>query len=733
MPKACPKCSTPVTAEDFVCPGCRTILLGEDEEFKDEQPSDEPLPPGTLIAGDYEIVQFLGKGGAGKVYEARQLSLRNMRVALKILHRDLNENEAVISLMKREVIISRELTHDNVIKIYNLERSDDLYCIVMEYVAGRSLQTILNLHGNFTAAVMGAVLVQVCDALHYAHSRGVIHLDIKPANILIGGSGNVKVVDFGIARMAFGATSTATQRLVIGSIGFMPPEQLRGRREVSPQSDIYALAATVYYCLTGRIPMGNAVRADVAPPCVVKALNQEPSERFQDVRDFLRAYLGETGLDQHAVEQSRAALASLVGNSVSPRGGESAENSAARGQERRFHEKEAPHSTGAETDQPIYLSKIDLAHDSKLEKNLPARLSAPPAAQAPEKTPAQATHEAASTWKKRALIGVCSALVVSLLLAATILLISRRSYDPTVRRFDVDTVSMNWKDPVRNRETPVKIYFPKNAKEPAPAVVFSHGMGGNRDSAEYAGRHWAARGYVSVHLQHKGSDTPVLRLEHRPLDTLRRLLPDRQVVVERIQDISFAADQLTKPEGLPYPAPRIDPEKLGVAGHSLGAMTALAVSGQVFFSPTGEEQVFVDPRFKAATLMSPAIRPNQLPFIDQAFLRIINPMLHLAGAKDHTPLGETRPEDRTLVYNAVNSSDQFLVVFRNADQFIFGGRQAAFRELPGDKELTTLIASVSACFWDAYLKNDIKAQKWLQNFSKELGDKGTFEYKLHGR
>src|SRR5208283_3855292 len=157
---------------------------------------------------------------------------------------------------------------------------------------------------------------QVCDALQYAHSRGVIHLDIKPANILVGPSGNIKVCDFGIARVAIGDTTTATRRLIIGSVGFMPPEQYTGREAVSQRSDIYALGATVYYALTGKVPTGEITRLGV-PSCVFQALKHKPEDRFQSIKEFRRAFVQETGLCHVRAEAARSVIASYAGGSFS--------------------------------------------------------------------------------------------------------------------------------------------------------------------------------------------------------------------------------------------------------------------------------------------------------------------------------------------------------------------------------------------------------------------------------
>ncbi len=316
MNESCPVCGAQIENDNTSCPVCRKILVAHDEEIRQSVDLEEVAPPGTIVAGDYSVVRLIGRGGAGRVYEARQISLRNMPVALKILHRDLNDNAHAITLMKKEVIISRELTHENIIKIYNLEIANGRHFVVMEYVPGKSFQTILTRIDTCPIDVIGEVFLKVCDALQYAHSRGVIHLDIKPANILVTPSGTVKVCDFGIARATIGNTTTSTQRLVIGSVGFMPPEQYTGRGEVSQRSDIYALGATVYYALTGKVPAGEISRAGV-PSCVFEALRHNPEDRFESIKDFRRAYVQETGMCHVRAEAARSVIASYAGGSFS--------------------------------------------------------------------------------------------------------------------------------------------------------------------------------------------------------------------------------------------------------------------------------------------------------------------------------------------------------------------------------------------------------------------------------
>lgn len=297
----CPRCEGAVKADATVCPHCRYILLGDEDTLDERFDPEELLPDGSVLADDYQTVRMVGMGGAGIVYEARQISLQNMPVALKVLHPDLNEDENTINLLKKEVIIARELTHDNILKVHNLEKTEDRYFIVMEFVAGGSLQSFLDKSGKCSFEKAGAIFLQVCKALQYAHERGVIHLDVKPANVLVGPAGNVKLCDFGIARMAFSQTTMATRRIITGSVGYMPPEQYRGREFVSHQSDIFALAATVYTCLTGEAPIGIIEPKDV-PESVLKGMSRKPEDRFNSAHEFMRAFIDETGFQPPIAE-----------------------------------------------------------------------------------------------------------------------------------------------------------------------------------------------------------------------------------------------------------------------------------------------------------------------------------------------------------------------------------------------------------------------------------------------
>ena len=155
-------------------------------------------------------------------------------------------------------------------------------------------------------------------------------------------------------------------------------------------------------------------------------------------------------------------------------------------------------------------------------------------------------------------------------------------YNAKPGKYAVETISHDWQDKARDRDVPVKLYFPKTGAGPFPVIIFSHGLGGSRDGYEYLGRHWASYGYVSVHLQHLGSDTAVWKGQARPMEAMRQSIKDPRNSVNRPLDVRFGIDQMEKMNRDKGPLQgRLDLERIGMAGHSFGAWTTLAVIGEV--------------------------------------------------------------------------------------------------------------------------------------------------------
>jgi predicted dienelactone hydrolase len=308
------------------------------------------------------------------------------------------------------------------------------------------------------------------------------------------------------------------------------------------------------------------------------------------------------------------------------------------------------------------------------------------------------------------------------------------AYNPPPGSLKVGTLSEVWTDAARNREVPVKIYYPAEGAGPFPVIVFSHGLGGTREGYEYLGRHWASCGYVSVHLQHKGSDDKVWKGKLRPMEAMRESLKDLSNSANRPRDVSFAIDQLDKLDREKPPLKdKLDMNRLGMAGHSYGAWTTLAIAGEVVVPAGAKETRFADPRFKAAIAMSaPAPGLKKKEQLDRAFSGVKIPVLHMTGTLDDSPLGETAAAERRIPFDHITGADQYLITFEGGDHMIFSGRGLKPGNYKKDPLFQKYILIAGTAFWDAYLKDDVRAKAFLAggDFEKLLGKEGKFEKKV---
>jgi predicted dienelactone hydrolase len=293
--------------------------------------------------------------------------------------------------------------------------------------------------------------------------------------------------------------------------------------------------------------------------------------------------------------------------------------------------------------------------------------------------------------------------------------------------FTVATVVYDWTDASRNRPVPVKIYYPKTGKGPFPVIIFSHGLGGTRESYEYLGRHWASHGYVSVHVQHLGSDDEVWRGSARPGRDMFRAAANPQNALARPLDVSFALDQMEKLNRTVSPfRGRLDFDRVGMAGHSFGAWTTLVIAGQGL---AGGGLSLADPRVKAAIEMSAPV-PRKGQDLDRAYGGIKIPVFHMTGTLDDSPIGDTTAEERRIPFDHIHGVDQYLVTFEGGDHMIFSGR-ARRPAHPKDALFQDRIRAGSVAFWDAYLRGDAGARDWLARggYTALLGKDGRLEQK----
>src|SRR5258707_15861757 len=295
--------STPATPAGWSISNTRAPALPQGE-----------FAPGTVLGDRYEILALLGQGGMGAVYKARDTELDPL-VALKIIRPELTTNPEILKRFKQELILARQVTHRNVIRIFDLGQADGFKFITMEYLEGQDLRVVLREKGKLTPESAARVILQICRALEAAHGEGVIHRDLKPQNIMLDANGRAYVMDFGIARSAYLPGMTQTGAL-IGTPEYMSPEQARGEK-LDERSDIFSLGVIFYEILTGKSPyaadtplgtLWKRMQETVTPPSelepslplplneiVVRALEIEPEKRFASAREMahqLEIWLG---------------------------------------------------------------------------------------------------------------------------------------------------------------------------------------------------------------------------------------------------------------------------------------------------------------------------------------------------------------------------------------------------------------------------------------------------------
>src|SRR6266404_931923 len=327
----CPVCATENSSTASHCGKCHTPLPGIDspETLNDAtrawtEPisqqkakaaaTGESFEPGTVLAGRYEIIALLGQGGMGAVYKAHDTELDRF-VALKLIPPELARNPEILKRFKQQLLLARQVTHKNVIRIFDLGQADGFKFITMDFVEGQDLHRLLLEKGKFPPEQAARIMLQICRALEAAHAEGVIHRDLKPQNIMLDASGRILVMDFGIARSAYLPGMTQTGAL-IGTPEYMSPEQGRGEA-LTERSDLFSMGIIFYELLTGKSPyhsdtplatLWKRMTEKVTPPVVldptlpqalsnivVKALEIEPKNRFASAREMaqqLEVWLG---------------------------------------------------------------------------------------------------------------------------------------------------------------------------------------------------------------------------------------------------------------------------------------------------------------------------------------------------------------------------------------------------------------------------------------------------------
>ncbi len=332
----CPNCGTTLDAAVLagLCPRCLLKSARADTPgsakvptvFHQETPADGRLQaeamPETL--GDYDILEFVARGGMGVVFQAYQRSLSRI-VAVKMIVSGQFANSQEVDRFRCEAQAAAHLDHPGIVPIYEVGVDRGRHYFSMPFVEGESLESRLQ-DGPFAAEDAATMLLQIAEAVAYAHGKGIIHRDLKPGNVLLDGNGRARVTDFGLAKRLNEASHLTATGQALGTPSFMAPEQAHGKSDVGPAADIYALGSILYYLLTGQPPFqGESAMdtlmlvihrdaqspRDLAPDVdldleaiCLKCLEKEPDQRYASARDLandLRRYL-----DGQPVEARRA-------------------------------------------------------------------------------------------------------------------------------------------------------------------------------------------------------------------------------------------------------------------------------------------------------------------------------------------------------------------------------------------------------------------------------------------
>src|SRR3954454_20980904 len=305
----CVFCGTELSPNVRFCPSCGKPVVNTDDvatlDFGTSTSPHPPLPssgnsssrsssrtfkfaeyminegrflPGRLVASRYRIIALLGKGGMGEVYRADDLTL-GQAVALKFLPDAAASDEAMLERFRNEVRTARRVSHPNVCRVYDVGEVDGQTFFTMEYVDGEDLASLLRRIGRLPQDKALDIARQLCAGLAAAHAKGVLHRDMKPANIMLDGRGQVVITDFGLAGVAGQIQGTEVRS---GTPAYMAPEQLAGK-EVTSRSDIYALGLVLYEIFTGKRAFSEETTNNTHKSGKAERLLSRPSTVVRDL------------------------------------------------------------------------------------------------------------------------------------------------------------------------------------------------------------------------------------------------------------------------------------------------------------------------------------------------------------------------------------------------------------------------------------------------------------------
>lgn len=266
--------------------------------------------------GPYRIIDSLGAGGMGQVFKAEHTIMERI-VAVKVLPRH-RATPTAVACFAREIRVQAQLDHENLVSAFDAGYDGNVYYLVTEYVPGTNLRKFVRARGRISMHDAATIISQAAAGLHYAHTQGLIHRDVKPGNLLVTTSGHTKVSDLGLAAVLDAEGDTETSGRIVGTADYLSPEQIRTPRSVSPASDVYSLGCTLYYAVTGKVPFPGGtsrektqrqceeapadprrLNPDLSPEFVavlMGMMEKDPSRRIQsaaEVIERLRPWKGE--------------------------------------------------------------------------------------------------------------------------------------------------------------------------------------------------------------------------------------------------------------------------------------------------------------------------------------------------------------------------------------------------------------------------------------------------------
>jgi serine/threonine protein kinase/tetratricopeptide (TPR) repeat protein len=332
----CAKCQADNPENAHFCGNCGTQLISStplSETHKKDEEATKPLPTplqelrrGAIFAKRYEIIEELGRGGMGRLYRVLDTKI-NQEVALKILRPEISRDQQTIDRFSNELRLARQVAHKNVCRMYHLGEDEGTHFIIMEFIPGQDLQSMIKMTKQLSTETAISIAIQISEGLAEAHRLGVIHRDLKPGNVMIDKEGIARILDFGIARTLESRGMTESGHL-IGTPEYMSPEQAQDTR-VDQRSDIYSLGVILYEMVTGKVPftgetpisitikhieeMPKSPKAlapqipDVLNQLILKCLAKKKEYRYQSARELYAelAEIGESIKDTKKIPKSR--------------------------------------------------------------------------------------------------------------------------------------------------------------------------------------------------------------------------------------------------------------------------------------------------------------------------------------------------------------------------------------------------------------------------------------------